>query len=146
MLLVQLLKCKPWYRRDKSQIFEGSEWIQEDLDEMPKLEAQTWIALYNVLSKKICSDKYELHHYRQNVLTGLAGQINANMIHQLPILEPLKDWLLKLKIHVHSASGAPSQNLVMIESVAEIEKSLRLHYDGKFARLAINIKSSPFSR
>ena len=142
MLLVQLLKSKPWFRRDKSDVFQGSEWVPEDVDEMPKLEAQTWIALYNILSKKICSDKYELHHYRQNVLTGLAGQINANLVCQLPMLEPFKDWLLKLKMHAHSATSTPSKNLVMIETVAQIEESLRNHYEGKFTRLAINISRS----
>ena len=135
MLLVQLLKSKPWYRRENNQVFQGSEWVEEDMEAMPKLEAQTWIALYNMLSKKSCSDKYELHHYRQKVLTSLGGQINACIIHQLPILEPLKDWLVKLQVNSNVAS-APEKNLILIESVAEIEKALHNHYDDKYERIA----------
>ena len=136
MLLVQLIKSKPWLRRDSEEVFQGSDWVSEDVNEMPKLEAQVWIALYNLLSKKSCADKYELHHYRQNVLTGLAGHINGLMTNQLPILEPLKEWLLKLQVSKGSASATPTQNLILIESVAEIEKSLRGRYDGQYGRIA----------
>ena len=136
MLLVQLLKSKPWLRRESQQVFEGSDWAAEDVNgRMAKLEAQSWMALYNLLSKKSCADKYELNHYRQNVLIGLAGHINGLMINQLPILEPLKEWLLKLQ--VSQSSGTPvSQNLILIESVAEIEKSLRSRYDDKYQSIA----------
>lgn len=136
MLLVQLLKSKPWLRRESQQVFEGSDWAAEDVNgRMAKLEAQLWMALYNLLSKKSCADKYELNHYRQNVLIGLAGHINGLMINQLPILEPLKEWLLKLQ--VSQSSGTPvSQNLILIESVAEIEKSLRSRYDDKYQSIA----------
>ena len=136
MLLVQLLKSKPWLRRESQQVFEGSDWAAEDVNgRMAKLEAQSWMAFYNLLSKKSCADKYELNHYRQNVLIGLAGHINGLMINQLPILEPLKEWLLKLQ--VSQSSGTPvSQNLILIESVAEIEKSLRSRYDDKYQSIA----------
>ena len=137
MLLVQLLKSKPWLRRESGEVYEGSDWVAEDVNQMAKLEAQSWIALYNVLSKKSCADKYELHHYRQKVLTGLAGHINALMVNQLPILEPLKEWLLKLQVSQGSSTAPVSkQNLILIESVAEIEKSLRGRYDGKYQSIA----------
>ena len=88
------------------------------------LLAQAWIALYNLLSKKQSKDKYELHHYRLNVITKLSGYINESLSHQLPILENLKGWLLRLNVANASSAAAPARDLVMIEAVAEIYDSL----------------------
>ena len=106
VILANLLDMKPWIRIGNgniTRIFEGSEWTLEEEDMarvIPKIEGQVWIALYNLLSKKQCTDKYELHHYRVNVLEKLAGQINDSITRQLPILEKLKEWLLRISMVV----------------------------------------------
>ena len=47
----------------------------------------------------------------------------------------LKEWLLKLQVS-QSSGTTVSQNLILIESVAEIEKSLRSRYDDKYQSIA----------
>ena len=53
----------------QTKVFHGSEWIRVDTTndeefDLPKLEAQAWLTLYNLMSKKESKDKYDLHHYR----------------------------------------------------------------------------------
>ena len=134
IVLANLLEMKPWLKvsnvggENISRVFEGSDWIleEETTNAMPKIEAQVWIALYNLLSKKQCMDKYELHHYRINVLGKLSGQINEISIRQLPILEKLKEWLLRVGVVKNQAQSA--KDLVLIEAVAEIHQSLEDRY------------------
>ena len=145
ILLAQLIEMKPWMHVSggKTKVFHGSEWItMEDETELPKLEAQAWIALYNLLSKKASKDKYELHHYRLNVITKLSGQINEVISNQLPILANLKEWLLRLNVAASDvATSAPARDLVMIEAVAEIHDSLEQRYRDKYDEIAENQKN-----
>ena len=140
VILANLLDMKPWIRIGNgniTRIFEGSEWTLEEEDTarvIPKIEGQVWIALYNLLSKKQCTDKYELHHYRVNVLEKLAGQINDSITRQLPILEKLKEWLLRLSIVKPQAQAA--KDLVLIEAVAEIHQSLENRYAQRYDEIA----------
>ena len=50
------------------QVFEGSSWRQiEDgnYSSISKVEVQVWLTLYNILSKSICTEKYEINDYRK---------------------------------------------------------------------------------
>ena len=49
---------------------------------MQKLEGQTWIALYNLLSKPQSAEKYSVNEYRRSVLLRLLGRINDDVINQ----------------------------------------------------------------
>lgn len=138
VLLGQLLESKPWIMSTPGQgfkIFEGSDWIPDTSGSMAKLEGQTWIALYNMLSKKAFSDKYQLHHYRLNVLGKLGGQINDVVVQQLPILAKLKEWLTKVSI-VKPHEAEQPKDLIFIETVAEISQSLETRYATKLDEIA----------
>ena len=58
----------------------------DDPTELPKLEGQCWLALYNLLSKPQFASKYELTGHRREVLLGgllpqLQGQLQFQMTH-----------------------------------------------------------------
>lgn len=138
IVLANLLDMKPWLKvsgENNTRVFEGSDWVLEDetASALPKIEGQVWIALYNLLSKKQCTDKYELHHYRINVLGKLSGHINDVLIRQLPILEKLREWLLRLSVAQTHAQSA--KDLVLIEAVAEIQQSLENRYANRYEEI-----------
>ena len=140
IVLANLLEMKPWLRINcnggPNRVFEGSEWVSEDETNisMPKIEGQVWIALYNLLSKKQCTDKYELHHYRITVLSKLSGYINDSTTRQLPVLEKLRDWLLRLNVVSPQAQSA--KDLILIEAVGEIQQSLEHRYANRYDEIA----------
>lgn len=138
VILSQLLQAKPWLKKDK--VFQGSEWVPDDGSDLAKIEGQTWIALYNMLSKKSFTDKYQLHHYRLEVLAKLSGQINEATIQQLPILEKLKEWLLRMSLVKPQAEAA--KDLVLIEAVAEIRQSLEDRYLKRIEDIAAQQKTT----
>ncbi len=82
-LLVRCLVTRPWImrgrrRKEKQEegcddsVFQGSEWQPiHDPTELPKLEGQCWLALYNLLSKRQCAEKYELSEHRRDILLCL---------------------------------------------------------------------------
>ena len=148
ILMSQMIEMKPWFhiKDGQTKVFHGSEWIRVDTTtndqefDLPKLEAQAWLTLYNLMSKKESKDKYDLHHYRLNVLSKLSGFINDSLIHQLPILANFKEWLLKLNMANASSSGSGVKDLVMIEDVPGIYQSLEETYKGKYDQIAANQK------
>ena len=64
----------------------------------------------------------------------MAGEINDWSIRQLPILEELKEWLLRLSVVKPQAEAA--KDLIMIESVAEIRTALEERYTKRYEDIA----------
>ena len=91
---------------------------------MPKIEAQVWIALYDLLSKKVCTEKYEINNYRKNVIVKVADKISDDHIDQLPMLKMFKKWLLQLSISPTPPSSNQMKANFMIETVAELRDGL----------------------
>ena len=62
-----------------------SDYFQDCVDKVAvqKLEGQTWIALYNLLSKPLIAEKYSVNEYRRSVLMRLLGRINDDVINQV---------------------------------------------------------------
>ena len=103
----------------------------QDIEEdggLPKIEAQIWIAIYNLLSKKVCTDKYEINSYRKNVIVKMAEKISDDYIDQLPMLKPFKKWLLQLSISNPPSSSTHMKANFMIETVAELREGLIRRY------------------
>jgi zinc finger MYND domain-containing protein 10 len=73
-LFVPLVEERPWLRTNKKnerEIFEGQKWVfipKEEYGRLPKLEAQVWIAVYNIFMDNECKSKYELNEYRKSNL------------------------------------------------------------------------------
>ena len=105
---------------------------------LSKIEIQVWLALYNILSKKICTEKYEINNYRRRVITKLVNCISSEHVTQLPMLSAFKKWLLQLSltnatsgggggIHAQHGSGGASQQMkanFMIEAVAQLRDNM----------------------
>ena len=51
-----------------------------DDESLPKVEAQVWIGIYNLFAKKACSEKYELHSYRRNMVIKLQQYLNEDLV------------------------------------------------------------------
>jgi len=140
------------------QVFEGSAWRQiEDgnYSSISKVEVQVWLTLYNILSKSICTEKYEINDYRKGVLTKLVNQISPAHISTLPLLSSFKKWLLQLSISNVSSSGTglggggmgsksggmgsnqPSMKAnFMIEAVAQLRDTMIHKYDKRWDQIA----------
>ena len=91
---------------------------------IPKIEAQVWLAIYSLLSKKVCTDKYEINSYRKNVIVKMAEHISDDHIDQLPMLKSFKKWLLQLSISNPPSSSTHMKTNFMIETVAELREGL----------------------
>ena len=99
----------------------------QDLDEdggIPKIEAQVWLAIYSLLSKKVFTDKYEINTYRKNVIGKMAEYISDDYMDQLPMLKSFKKWLLQLSISNPPSSSSHMKANFMIETVAELREGL----------------------
>ena len=148
VMMVKFIQEKPWIRTRKAkvgeQVFQGNDWTvyartkqmydqitsleifvfpRQDVSDpyqVQKLEGQCWMSLYNLLSKPISSEKYELNDYRRGILLKLLPLITAPLESQLPFLKPLKKWLLQLQLGQVPAA----KTLLLIETVAEIREGL----------------------
>ena len=106
---------------------------------LPKIEAQVWIALYNLLSKKVFTDKYESNSYRKNVIVKMADKISDDHIDQLPMLKHFKKWLLQLSISHPPSSSSHMKANFMIETVAELRDGLIRRYVKVFLKSSLYI-------
>ncbi len=52
-------------------MFDNQKWNyvpKEEYGRLPKLEAQVWIAIYNIFMEPECRNKYELNDFRKSNL------------------------------------------------------------------------------
>ena len=71
--LVHLIEKAPWMKRQGKDLmrYEERKWSvipQEEYDRLSKVEAQIWIALYNLLVEPECRRKYEYSEYNQSII------------------------------------------------------------------------------
>ena len=95
---------------------------------MVKIEAQVWLALYNLLSKKVFTSKYEINGYRKSIIVKMADHISDDHQDQLPMLKPFKKWLLQLSVTNPPSSSNHMKTNFMIETVAELREGLIRRY------------------
>ena len=97
----------------------------EDETVVQKVEAQVWLSLYNLLSKRQFSEKYELTDFRRSILLKLLKFANDRVADQLPFVASLKKWLLQIQVAGKNSSNSSSKkNNLLIETVAEIREEL----------------------
>ncbi len=93
----------------------------QDPGAVQKLEAQAWISLYNLLSKRQSAEKYEISEYRKGRILKVLPLINNDIENQLSFLVSFKKWLLQLEL----GAAAPAKSTgLLIEAVAEIRDGL----------------------
>lgn len=84
--LVPLIEEKPWLRknaRGEREKYENSKWSVIDKNEyckLPKLEAQVWIAIYNLFMDPECRKKYEITDFRKNNMLRLRKYMNEILL------------------------------------------------------------------
>lgn len=91
-VLVPLIETKPWLRKNQKgniEKFEDQKWQvvdQKDSNKVTKIEAQIWLAIYNMFSSQDANRKYEVTSFRKANLLRLRKYLNEHLLDQLPML------------------------------------------------------------
>lgn len=78
-VLVPLIEDKPWIRKGANgerEKYENGKWMIVDKGEyskIVKLEANVWIAIYNLFMEPECRKKYELSDFRKSNLLRVSN-------------------------------------------------------------------------
>lgn len=136
-LLVQLVEYCPWSRLEKGQLqkYESGRWYPvpaEDHLKMTKLDGQVWIALYNLLLRPECQQKYNLNNFNKNQLLKLRGFLTDVLIDQLPNLVELQRFLGHLSV----SEPAPPKKDLVLEQIPEIWDRIIQDNKGKWKAIA----------
>ncbi|KAM8930225.1 zinc finger MYND domain-containing protein 10 [Pelodytes ibericus] len=145
-LLVELLQHCPWSRRQTGQLqkYENGRWFNvsaEDQLKMTKLDGQAWIALYNLLLRPECQQKYNINNFTKGQLLKLRSFLTEVLIDQLPNLGELQRFLSHLSV---SEPAAPKKELIL-EQVPEIWDSIIKENSGKWKAIAKHQVKHAFS-
>ena len=76
-ILVPLIEMKPWLRKTKKgelEKFEDMKWVKvasNEVNRLPKIEAQIWLAIYNMFLSQDSNRKYEVTTFRKANLLRL---------------------------------------------------------------------------
>ena len=96
ILFVTLMELRPWRRKvmkfnEKSkkkeeieEIYENNNWTSLITHKFPKLEAQVFITIYNLVMNQDNNKKYEITEYRQNQLLRLRKYFTEVLYDQIP--------------------------------------------------------------
>jgi len=102
--LSYLIESVPWIRRTSSNKilrWEGSNWKEinkKDISKLCQVEAQIWIALYNLMVEPECRRKYAYTNHTREVILRLRPYLTPQLIDELPILKDLQRVLDELSI------------------------------------------------
>eukprot|EP00062_Callorhinchus_milii_P006296 gi/632946850/ref/XP_007888762.1/ PREDICTED: zinc finger MYND domain-containing protein 10 [Callorhinchus milii] len=137
-VLVCLVQHCPWSRRtSKGELhkYNDGRWCKvppEDYLKMTKLDGQVWLALYNLVMRPECQQRYDFNSYNKNQLLKLQGFLTEVLLDQLPILVELQRFLSHLSV---TDPAPPKRNLVL-EQVPEIWDRLTRENTGKWQAIA----------
>ncbi|XP_059150753.1 zinc finger MYND domain-containing protein 10-like [Physella acuta] len=137
ILLVQLVESPPWTRRKDGKLYKfiDSKWVEvsfEDSLKLTKTEGQVWIAIFNLLMKRSCQEKYELNNYRKNTIIKLRSHLTEVLLDQMPILAELQRYLEHLAI----MDPPPAKKDLVLEQVPEMRDKLLKKYEDKWHKIA----------
>eukprot|EP00771_Trimastix_marina_P000281 gnl/Trimastix_PCT/1299.p2 GENE.gnl/Trimastix_PCT/1299~~gnl/Trimastix_PCT/1299.p2 ORF type:complete len:435 (-),score=135.56 gnl/Trimastix_PCT/1299:590-1894(-) len=126
-LLVELIERKPWIRRDKGRTlkYEDAQWAPvppSDRLVLTKVEAQAWLAVYNLVLDPECRRKYRFDDVRRDMTGRLRRHLHENLVDQLPLLGDLRRVLDQLS--VTPPADTPTRPPVRIEAVPELRTRL----------------------
>lgn len=102
-VLVPLIEIRPWIRKVKGerQQYEKSKWVKiekSDYSRVVKLEAQVWIAIYNIFMDVECRRKYEFNEFRKGNILRLKKYMNELLLDQIPILNEMLRPMEELRL------------------------------------------------
>ncbi|XP_040214514.1 zinc finger MYND domain-containing protein 10 isoform X2 [Rana temporaria] len=145
-VLVELLQHCPWSRRNKGQLqkYENGRWLSvpaEDQQKMTKLDGQVWIALYNLLLRSECQQKYNINNFTKGQLLKLRSFLTEVLVDQLPNLLELQRFLSHLSV----SEPAPPKKELILEQVPEVWDSIMRENSGKWKAIAKHQVKNAFS-
>ncbi|KAM5148675.1 zinc finger MYND domain-containing protein 10 isoform 2-T2 [Mantella aurantiaca] len=145
-VLVELLQHCPWSRRSKGQMqkYENGRWLSvpaEDYQKMTKLDGQVWIALYNLLLRPECQQKYNVNNFTKGQLLKLRSFLTEVLVDQLPNLVELQRFLSHLSV----SEPAPPKKELILEQVPEVWDSIIRENSGKWKAIAKHQVKHAFS-
>lgn len=91
-VLVPLLELKPWLRKNpkgETEKWEDQKWQvvpKAEGNRVTKVEAQIWLAIYNMFLCQDSNRKYEVTSFRKQNLLRLRKYLNEQLLDQLPML------------------------------------------------------------
>ncbi|GFG31584.1 hypothetical protein Cfor_04769, partial [Coptotermes formosanus] len=138
VLLVNLIEKQPWTKQDpsgKTLKFEG-EWQErkgEASTKVTRAEAQTWLALRQLLLDPRCPTYYDINEYRKNQLSKIQRFLHDILLDQLSPLVELKYWLAKL-----AASNPPvnTRRPLLLEVVPQVKQKLLEKNNKRWKKIA----------
>ncbi|KAJ0023850.1 hypothetical protein NQD34_003749 [Periophthalmus magnuspinnatus] len=136
-VLVQLINCCPWSRCKAGQVekYMNGKWQKvpdEDRLKITKLDAQAWIALYNLLLNENCQQKYDFNNYNKNQLLKLRSFLTEVVIDQLPALVDLHRFLAHLAV----TDPAPPKKGLILEQIPVMWNHIVTENNGKYKAIA----------
>ncbi|NP_001090272.2 zinc finger MYND domain-containing protein 10 [Xenopus laevis] len=136
-LLVELLHQSPWTQSEKGQLqkYESGRWYPvpaEDQLKMTKLDGQAWIALYNLLLRPECQQKYNINSFTKGQLLKLRSFLTEVLLDQLPNLVDLQRFLSHLSV----SEPTPPKKELILEQVPEVWDSIINENSGKWKAIA----------
>ncbi|XP_072276450.1 zinc finger MYND domain-containing protein 10 [Pyxicephalus adspersus] len=145
-VLVELLQNCPWSQRNKGQLqkYENGRWLlvpAEDQHKMTKLDGQVWIALYNLLLRPECQQKYNIDNFTKGQLLKLCSFLTEVLVDQLPNLVELQRFLSHLSV----SEPAPPKKELILEQVPEVWDSIIRENSGKWKAIAKHQVKHAFS-
>uniref|UniRef100_A0A3B3ZPY3 Zinc finger MYND domain-containing protein 10 n=1 Tax=Periophthalmus magnuspinnatus TaxID=409849 RepID=A0A3B3ZPY3_9GOBI len=132
-VLVQLINCCPWSRQVEK--YMNGKWQKvpdEDRLKITKLDAQAWIALYNLLLNENCQQKYDFNNYNKNQLLKLRSFLTEVVIDQLPALVDLHRFLAHLAV----TDPAPPKKGLILEQIPVMWNHIVTENNGKYKAIA----------
>jgi len=133
--LSYLIESVPWIRRTSSNKilrWEGSNWKEinkKDISKLCQVEAQIWIALYNLMVEPECRRKYAYTNHTREVILRLRPYLTPQLIDELPILKDLQRVLDELSI-LNIPDNSVQAGL-LVEQIPEMMEEIQTGKDWK---------------
>ncbi|CAG7727209.1 unnamed protein product [Allacma fusca] len=141
MLLTALILQRPWIRPNPTgptQEYNGDEqkWVDvrpQDRIVMGKIEAQLWLALYQLLMNSRVIAMYDMTDFRKDQLLRLRPLLHETTVDQIPLLNHFTTWLDGLAIG--SFSSPPPKSPLILEMVSAMRPVLEAEITRDMDRL-----------
>eukprot|EP00607_Mallomonas_marina_P000365 CAMPEP_0182434784 /NCGR_PEP_ID=MMETSP1167-20130531/71811_1 /TAXON_ID=2988 /ORGANISM="Mallomonas Sp, Strain CCMP3275" /LENGTH=453 /DNA_ID=CAMNT_0024625039 /DNA_START=49 /DNA_END=1410 /DNA_ORIENTATION=- len=130
MCFIPLIENPPWTRRRQNGSWEklvDSKWLTIppiDLLKITKLEGQPWLALYNLVAKKVYRDRYHLNSFRKTQLLRVRKYINDVLLDQLPVLADIQRYMDELAISEVPEPVGSTNSVFLFQQVALLREEM----------------------
>ncbi|XP_067908401.1 zinc finger MYND domain-containing protein 10 [Heterodontus francisci] len=137
-VLIHLVEYCPWSRynsKGELQKYADGKWYTvplEDKLKITKLDGQVWIALYNLVLKPDCQQRYDFNNFNKNQLLKLQGFLTEVVIDQLPNLVELQRFLG----HLAMTDPPPPKKNLILEQVPDIRDRIIRENSNKWKAIA----------